>query len=267
MIRPCIRLCALAALRHGPTLAGMRWFDSDNSPLLEVMKEEKDSPYGVVYTDDDVRTDVMGMDIGASVRTLGLILEVGVASKIMIRPEDEEEEIPALELPATDEAMELGLDLMEYQAIRALWQDPYNPWGALLRSMVLSIRRAPSIRGAQAGQGGRFAMRQITFQLGNVISDPFPGVLLDGTSPIKQFIDAAKVNTTLSIKTAAIYLETFIETVANPEWRQLQAMLGLTEQGIRGSGAGPLSMTAPDQEAALLDTEDGSIEPKEEVIP
>lgn len=255
MIRLFIRQCSIAALRNGGTIAGGRVFDSDNSPLLDVLSEtNQTSPYVTVYTDDDTHTSVQGMDLAAADRTLLLVIEIGIGSKtVLATPEGEEPPPPILQIAHSDEGMELVLDVLEWQVKKALWQDPANKWGDMLRRMAMSIRRVTSIRGAQAGQGGRYAMRQIAYHVGNVVSDPIPGQMIHEAGAIAEFIVEAKSDLDAGISTAITFAEQFLAATNAPEWRQIQAALGLTTEGIRASGAGPLELTDPDTAGALLE--------------
>jgi hypothetical protein len=260
MMRPIIRQTAVAALRRR-TLAEVRVFDSDNTPLLDALKDIDQGPYITVYTDDDTRSNIQGRDLSTSDRNISLVLEIGIASRVVLPAVDGTDPIPELQLPATDEVMELTIDIVEAQAIKALFTDPQSEWGQLLNEMVGGIHRAPSMRGAQADKGTRYAARQISFQLINTIADPVPGIVLDDYHPIAKFLALAASDTGAGIKTAGEIIGRFVNDTASPDWRTAQSWLALTQQGIRALGIAPLSAVAPDEEGAMLDTPDGSINP------
>jgi hypothetical protein len=210
IIRPILRMCAVAALRER-TLAESRVFDSDNTPLADALAQEPEQarPYITVYTDEDTRPAISGRDIYAAERNLSLVLEIGAASAVVMKRDDGSNEI-ALQIPATDAGLELSVDIVESQALAALIGHPQSRWGELFRRLVLRIERVQGQRGGSAERGSRWAARQI----------------------IERALGPA--------------------TALN--WRQAQAWLGLTEQGIRATGiAPPLGV---EEEVPLTEGED-----------
>ena len=107
IIRPILRMCAVAALRER-TLAEGRVFDSDNTPLADALAQEPEQakPYITVYTDEDTRPGVSGRDIYAAERNLSLVLEIGAASAVVT-----EKDGVILQIPATDAGLELAVDI------------------------------------------------------------------------------------------------------------------------------------------------------------
>jgi len=157
VIRMLTRLTAVAALR-GQTWADKRVFDSDNTPLSQaLMLNEAAKPYIVVYTDADNRSEQNGTDIYGMRRELALVLEIGVASKVEGVTGDAQ-----IKIPLTDEGMELALDMVETQALAALWGDPQNEWAELLKGFVLRIERLTGQRGASSDRDRRWAARQVS---------------------------------------------------------------------------------------------------------
>jgi hypothetical protein len=126
IIRMLTRLTAVAALR-GNTWADDRVFDSDNTPLAQVLTTGTAKPYIVVYTDADNRLEFSGMELYGTRRELNLVLEIGVASKV-----EGETGGTQIQTPRTDEGMELALDMVENQALAALFCNPHNDWTELL---------------------------------------------------------------------------------------------------------------------------------------
>ena len=61
LIRSCIRVCAVAALRDR-LWQSVKVYDSDNTPLEDAVKETP-QPYATVYTDDDDGTDTEAHDL------------------------------------------------------------------------------------------------------------------------------------------------------------------------------------------------------------
>jgi hypothetical protein len=227
-------MCAVAAVRNN-TWAEGRCYDSDNTPLLDAILNEA-KPYVTIFTDEDLITDMYGRDLYTANHRLSLVFEFGVASATQV-----ENKGAALNIPQTDQAMEALIDILEGQIIAAVVTDPNSPFGEILRQMINSFMRVPSIRGGSQEKGTRWAARQLTLVC-DTISSPAPGVKLDSYHPISQFIALARSTEYLSLgmKEAADLIEKVLNETAAPDWRQAQAWLGLTNAGIQGTGIAPL---------------------------
>jgi hypothetical protein len=233
IIRPILRMCAVAALRER-TLAEGRVFDSDNTPLAEALirEPEEAKPYITVYTDEDTRPGVSGRDIYAAERNLSLVLEIGAASAVVTGKLG-----VMLQIPATDAGLELSVDIVESQALAALVGDPESRWGELFRRMVLRIERVQGQRGGSAEHGSRWAARQIIL-ICDVIADAPPGV--PQPAVVRDFLAAARAAPSeLGLAGAAEIIERALDPTMALTWRQAQAWLGLTEQGVRATGIAP----------------------------
>jgi hypothetical protein len=233
IIRPILRMCAVAALRER-TLAEGRVFDSDNTPLAEALIQEPEEakPYITIYTDEDTRPGVSGRDIYAAERNLSLVLEIGAASAVVTGKLG-----VMLQIPATDAGLELSVDIVESQALAALVGDPDSRWGELFRRMVLRIERVQGQRGGSAERGSRWAARQIIL-ICDVIADAPPGV--PQPAVVRDFLAAARAAPSeLGLAGAAEIIERALDPTMALTWRQAQAWLGLTEQGVRATGIAP----------------------------
>jgi hypothetical protein len=238
LIRATIRQCAVAALRED-TWAEDRVFDSDNSPLVDALAVgDQAKPYIVVYTDTDNLTDVTD-GLYSATRNLQLTLEMGVASAIQT-----EKDGVQISFPHSDPAMELMLDILDTQALAAVYGDPRSEWGELIRLMVTHVVRVNSPRGGRAEKGIRYAARQVVLVL-DTISDPAPGVVLAESHPIKRFIALAEEKHPHGIHDAASIINTVLTSNAYPSWQRDQAWLGLTKRGVRAIGIAPLADLAP----------------------
>jgi hypothetical protein len=247
VIRMLSRLCAVAALR-GRTWADERVFDSDNTPLSQaLMLNEAAKPYIVVYTDADNRVDIGGTDLYCVKREMNLVLELGVASKVEGATGGVQ-----LKTPLTDEGMEIALDMVEEQAISALFGDPINDWTELLKSLVIRVDRVSGQRGASAERDRRWAARQLTFVC-DTLADLPPGVPVPYEHPIQQFIIVAKNNPEAGMDPASEICAALINRTAAPNWQQVQAMLGVRRLGLRAIGLAPLAADLPDMATAYGD--------------
>lgn len=243
IIRPILRMCAVAALRER-TLAEGRVFDSDNTPLADALAQEPEQakPYITVYTDEDARPGVSGRDIYAAERNLSLVLEIGAASAVVT-----EKDGLILQIPATDAGLELSVDIVESQALAALVGDPQSRWGELFRRMVLRIERVQGQRGGSAERGSRWAARQIIL-ICDVIADAPPGV--PEPAVVRDFLAAARAAPReLGLAGAAEIIERALNPATALTWRQAQAWLGLTGKEVRGIGIAPPLLV--DEEAEL----------------
>ena len=231
LVRSCIRIAAVMALQ-GRTWAEATVYDSRNTPLDEAMRQEN-RPFITVFTDTDKKT-VTGMDVNCADRELSVVFEIGIAGPVA----KQEEGGPAVAIPATDRAFERAIDVLEWQVERALFHDPSNPWGELFRQLVTEVSEAEAARAGEAERGVRWAARYVSYQC-DTIADPVSGKPLDDDHPVKRFIAMAKATTKPELIDAADLIEAQISGAAVPSWRQAQATLGLTEQGVRGIGIGP----------------------------
>lgn len=233
LIRPVIRLCACAAL-DTRTLAETRVFDSDNTPLDEILKEgDAPLPYIVVYTDLDNRIEISGTDVYSARRQINLVVEIAVGSRVKGE---------GISTPHTDPGMEMAIDLVEGQALAALVGDPLSEWGELFKLLVSPIVSVNTRRGGRGGDTGiKWAARQIVLQC-EAICDPPPGVPTYEDHPIRRFIELARLREPQTqFPEAADLIEAMLSPTAAPTWRQAQAWLGLARRGIRATGMAPLA--------------------------
>jgi len=241
VIRMLTRLTAVAALR-GQTWADKRVFDSDNTPLSQaLMLNAAAKPYIVVYTDGDNKMEQNGTDIFGMRREMGLTLEIGVASKIEGTTGNAE-----IKIPLTDEGMEIALDMVEAQAIEALFGDPRNDWCELLKGFILRVERLTGQRGASSDRDRRWAARQITIVC-DAISDLPPGIPVPEDHPIREFITVSEAHPEANMEHAAEICKALCDREEMPEWEQMQAMFGVRRLGLRSAGLAPLpsSMWTP----------------------
>lgn len=242
IVRSCIRIAAVMALRNS-TWADERVYDSENTPLSEAVKSAN-APFVVVYT-EDVDDTIEGSDmLSPEKRQMKLVVELGIAGMI---PQTDGGSV--VEIPVTDDALERAVDMLEYQVASHLFHTPLNPWGELLRQFCPVVHSVASVRAGEAERGVRWAARQRTMIV-DTIGDPVPGVILSNNHAISKFIAMAKNDEDMALGNVATLIESMISTVNAPTWRQAQAALGLTEEGVRGIGIAPPYAT-PDDEVDL----------------
>ena len=234
------RLSAVAALR-GNTWAADRVFDSDNTPLAQALTLNSEAkPYIVVYTDADNRTEVQVTDLNNTRRELNLVLEIGVASKV----EGDIGKDAVIKTPLTDAGMEMALDMVENQALDALFGNPQSDWAELLKGFVLNVIRISGQRGASADRDRRWAARQLSI-ICDVASDLPIGVPVPDGHPIRNFVIVAEAHPEAGMDHAAEICEAIVDQEAAPEWEQVQATLGARRVALRAIGLAPLSSDLP----------------------
>lgn len=240
IVRMLTRLCAVAALR-GQTWADDRVFDSDNTPLAQVLAlNAAAKPYIVVFTDTDNRNEVNGTDLYSVRRELNLCLEIGVASKV----QGEVGKDAVISTPLTDEGMEIALDMVEDQAVSCLFGDPRSDWAELLKEFILRVDRITGQRGASAQRDRRWAARQLSI-ICDVISDLPPGVPVSFNHPIRHFIKVAADHPEAGMEHAGEICGALTNRTETPAWEQVQATLGVRRIGLRAIGLGPLPSDLP----------------------
>lgn len=239
IVRMLTRVTAVAALR-GQTWADKRVYDSDNTPLSQaLMLDAGGKPYIVVYTDADNRNDVSGTDLAGAQRELSLVLEIGVATKVKGKTGNIE-----LQTPLTDEGMEIALDMVEEQALAALFGSPQNDWADLMKRLVLRIVRLTGQRGASSDRDRRWAARQLGIVC-DVVADLPPGVPVPHDHPISLFIETAQKHPEAGVDHIADICDALVKRDVAPQWEQVQALAGLSRLELRAIGLAPLASDLP----------------------
>jgi hypothetical protein len=234
-------MCAKAALMN-KTWADDRVFDSNNTPLADMLTTDA-APYISIFTDEDSIPEILGRDFYLEPHSLSLTLEIGCAKSVEISGSS-----PSIVIPETDEGLEFAVDVVQTQMLAALFGVPNNQWAELLRKIMFRMTRMPSIRGGSAQAGTRFAARQVVL-VSDTLADTPPGVVPQSGHPVRDFIDMALVDPDMAV--AGRLLENVIEQTAAPSWRQAQAWLGLTKEGIQAIGLAPI--VEEDETAAVLE--------------
>lgn len=250
LLRSAIRSCTVAALRD-KTWAENRVFDSDMTALADAVYGGPPQPYIVVYTDNDDLANISGTELyNGDDRSLNIVLEIGVANAIKAQNGN-----ITLQFAATDQGMELAVDMISYQCHAALWGDPQSTWGEILKQLCWRILRVPSRRGGQAQSGIRFAARRITYAVSTLYDVP-PGVVPDANHPLMQFINKAIGNPLFGSADVGQILQNMLNAQNAPTWRQAQAYLGMTQASIEALNVPGVPLPYPNIEQPPLDTSD-----------
>lgn len=242
IVRTVLRLCAVQALMDA-TLAQKRVYDSTNKPLLDVLSiDNKSYPFISVYTDNDnLVRGTIEHGIYAATHETQIVLEMGMASAVYVQGK-----YKSIQVPHTDDAMEMTLDFMQAQAMAAVIGDPRSEWGEIIRDLKINIVMVTSQRSGRADRGGNWAARRVIITL-DTLGDPRPGAPIDGTShaAIARFIALAKEKAPEGTLAGAMLLETYLTMYPfgdrQASWELAQSALGLTRRGLRGIGIAPLT--------------------------
>lgn len=162
-------------------------------------------------------------------RLLQIAIEIGVASAV--HDPDQSDNI-VIKFSSADEGLEWACDIIESQAIAALYGDPHSDWGDLLKRFAPTVKKMPSRRGGQSEKGIKFAARRTVFVV-NTIGDFAPGVVPVPGSPVWDFLRLCKASPALGVVDRASIVEQLLTTTPNADWRIAQAYLGLDTQSIK----------------------------------
>ncbi|MCA1776048.1 MAG: hypothetical protein LC676_10695 [Loktanella sp.] len=249
-----MRIAAARAIRD-ETMADGRVFDSRIDPL-SLTHEDGGQPAIIVTTDDHV-SDPHGRDMLGGEHTCDLIVEIVIASQVTV-PGMDGETLVSIDIPHTDEGLEMILDLIEAQTIRALTAER-DEWGAIWMLFVPRITQRVSRRGASVENGARFAARQLVLSC-DLLSDPVPAAAPANDSAWGRLLAALEADGALA--GVAKILRAQIED-DRADWRVAADALGIHEATSDALGLGPdLNVADPGDDPvpiAAITTDDGFV--------
>lgn len=229
-----LRLATCRALRHA-TLAKGRVFDSAIDPLNLTVEEDR-QPILIVTTDDHETDEIKGRDLIGAQTACDLVIECAIGSPVTVTGPEGESGGVTLEIPHTDEGLEIALDLMEHQVIAALMRGA-TEWSDVWMRMVPRIARRLSRRGASAEDGVRFAARQMVLTC-DLIEAPAPGVPIDPKSSWGALLAVMEEDADLASYVPVLRGE--IEGAPLADWRRAAIMLGVSRDTANELGIGPI---------------------------
>ena len=228
LLRSVIRCTAVAAMRD-QTWVEDRVYDSDLRPLVDAVLNVGAKTYMVVYTDQDDLANMSSEFYNGMNRKLCLTLEIGVAGAVK-NPADRNSIV--IKFARNDPGMELACDLIEAQAIAAIWGRPKSPWGEIFKRLVPKVADVRRRRGGSGEEGAKWAARRIQI-ICNTIAEPQPGEVLPDTHPVKLFLAAATTSVQEQTKSAGSVIQRFLEDTVAPDWRIAQGWLGVTTRAAQ----------------------------------
>jgi hypothetical protein len=239
-----LRVITVKALL-GRTVAADRVYDSKIETIDELIRRQP-APLLVVSVDDaDSRGSTEREPTLSGDDSLTLLLETAVSGPAEV-VDDSAGVMISLPMQATSQGLEATLDILWRQAARALSVTTTSaPWGNLWHEFVLKILRIEKRRGGAADKGVRFASRFILISV-QPIDDPQFGSPPDGPWATLLAAMAADANLAGLGELIAREIE---EPAGLADWRVAQALLGITDAGIRGIGLAPFGASDADAEA------------------
>ncbi len=218
--RLAMRLAAVQALR-GRTLAGERVFDSVIDPI-RLTTEQGRQPL-VIVTTDQHEASVSGRDLCGGTQQCSLVIEVAIADAAQVPAQDGQGAETSIEVPHTDEGMELMLDLLEHQVSVTLAQGTHA-WSDIWMGFVPSVASRISRRGASSDNGLRFAARQIILVC-DLINTPAAVAEIGATAPWGKFLAALDADPGLT--GVASMLRAEIDGDGLSDWQRSAQALGI----------------------------------------
>lgn len=185
--RFAIRLAAVQALK-GRTLAGDAVRNSRIGAIDVAadgsLQVNEDRVFLDVFTDDSETTDAYRRDLHEN-GDLALNFESGITSTMVETDDAGQSVVTGVGIPATDDAFEATLDILDTQ-IRAALTNPANEWAEIWLRLTNGFSKIERKRAASADDGLRRAARQLRITL-KARPDPVLNEPLAETSPFKRF--------------------------------------------------------------------------------
>jgi hypothetical protein len=222
-----IRTCLWRALVN-ETLAGPRVYDSAVESLDEMVQGDP-KPFLVISTDDEALTP-KGWALSDAEREMTIVIEIAVGGLVEVPPAEGGGE--QLSIPHTDEGLETSLNMIGRQVFRAVQVG--GTWADLLREIACRPKKVEVKRGASA-EGIRFAARQYLITT-DTIEEPEFGAVPTGVWA--AFLTAMRDDPVLADQ--ADMVEGMMIGEQLPEWRRMQADLGMTKAARIAVAHGPI---------------------------
>jgi hypothetical protein len=234
LTRLAMRLAAARALLDR-TLAGPRVFDSAVDPIDQTIAETR-QPL-IVLTTDEHELEVTGRDLGSGNHRCELVIEIAIASRVEVPASDGDGGQITIAIPHTDEGMELTLDIMEHQVVRALTRDD-TAWSRVWMKLVPRVTQRLSRRGASSENGIRFAARQLVLTC-DLVDTPVAGGTIAPNSAWGDVLVLMEADPILA--NIASLLRAEMDGTPLADWRRAAETLGVPLEVADQIGIGPVA--------------------------
>ena len=233
LVSLALRVAIVQAVK-GRTVAGDRVFDSAIETLDEIITSSP-APIVIVSIDEAETSAASGMTLLSAPDRLTILIEAAVAEAVTTVGTDDAGAETAVVVRAASEGLEATLDILHRQMARALLTPIGAPWSDLWRRFACRIARIERKRGGGADKGTRFASR---FLLVTVEPIDDPGFGEAAPEPWSDLIAAMRGGADLAGLAAVMEAE-ITAPAGLADWRRVQALLGVSEETVRGTGIAP----------------------------
>lgn len=259
LARIALRIAAVEAIK-GRTLVGQNVLDSPNGAIDiaadGTMRTDEDRPFVSVYTDAGVVEGMPGRSLlenGSCV----LIFEAGISAAMTELDADTgATKVVGIGVPASDEAFEFYLDVVQRQVMDAL-TDPDNEWAEIYRGLHYRVTKIEVGGRRNTDDGQRLAGHQTKITL-DLIDDPMLGKPIDVKSPFAVFLDRLETSADPNNQAHATIMRGLVGG-DEPDWKMLQRRNGMTRSELKALGRGPIiqddPQSTPPFEAGMVEVE------------
>lgn len=189
--RLALRICAVEALK-GNTGVKDNVFNSRNG-ILDVLSDgsirtDMDKPFIAVYTETSIDKAPDRQSLRSN-KNLDIVFEFA-ATRSMAETDEQGQSFIVPYVLATDEGMELFLDMVEADIITSL-HDEKNVWSELFRMLIGTVVEVERRRVGNETTGVALAAQQLRVRV-NALPDPVFGQTLKDGSAWQKFLDVLK---------------------------------------------------------------------------
>jgi hypothetical protein len=241
LVSLALRIAITEALK-GRTIAERRVVDSELAAISDLIGDSP-SPLIVVSVDDaSGERDKAGLSLLDAADEIGILFEIAVASRVDAEAKDGEGDVSLFAIEPTSRGLEASLDILWRQISRALLTPlAGEPWGEIVRGLVLKLNRFQMKRGGEA-DGSRVATR---FYLLSDEPVAEPDLGRPASDVWATLLDAME-QTACHAEMAGVIRAAIEQPAGLADWRVVQARLGITEAEIRALGIAPPYIGAPE---------------------
>lgn len=234
LVSLALRIAVTEALK-GRTLAEGRVVDSELAAISDLIGDSP-APLIVVSVDDaSGERDKAGLSLLDAADEIGLLFEIAIASRVTAEAIDGQGAASLIAIEPNSKGLEASLDILWRQVSRALLTPiDGEPWGEIVRQLILRMTRFQMKRGGEA-DGNRVATRFYLLSVEPIAEPDFGRPAEDVWAEL-----LAAMERTASLVEMARILRAAIEQPAGlADWRVVQARLGVSEAEVRALGIAP----------------------------
>jgi len=254
LVRMALRIAVVQALR-GRTLVGDNVLDS-RIGVIEVGSDggaltNQNKPFIAVYTGAG-ESEVKDLRALNGNGLTWLVFELGATAKMAVMNPDTDASEIVPGIPATDDALELMLDLT-VREIGDVLTDPGNAWADIYRGLVTRVTKI-EIEPLRSEGGQRLAARQVRIAV-ELAPDPVLGERSADDSILGPFLKALDAVPGPIAASQAGMIREAAGVGGAPDWQVVQRRMGMTAGELRALGLGPIEQDEDRSTPALTAVE------------